>query len=96
MEGDTKLKTSELLDCKHVEKYKLYSRKKRKKEKSHTYNKKNHPTHRLGEQQKNTHLQAFIHGDNNPTLGLVSKGWHETHDDSCLFQRLPINTIPCH
>lgn len=95
MEGDTKFKTSELLDCKHVEKYKLYSRKKERK-KSHIQQEKNNPTHRLGEQQKNTHLHAFIHGDNNPTLGLVSKGWHETHDDSCLFQRLPINTIPCH
>lgn len=67
----------------------IHAKKERKKY-SHTYNKKNHPTHRLGEQQKNTHLHAFIHGDNNPTLRLVSKGWHETHDDK-LFVSAPAN-----
>lgn len=51
MEGDTKFKTSELLDCKHVEKYKLYSRKKERK-KSHIQQEKTIPHTGWGNNRK--------------------------------------------
>lgn len=50
MEGDTKFKTSELLDCKHVENINFIQAKKERK-KSHIQQ-DNHPTHRLGENRK--------------------------------------------